>query len=320
MKLVSSVSTSTPATFQAWHGGSLPALITSVVHQQQHEQHYITMTIIVKPEQMAQIFQDQWFHVTSHAMLNDVSFESEDDIELKLIVTPSITKQIVELEADAEAILLSVIPDTFTARTIPALTQAELWYVAEAMQTISLPPELVHEGRLRHGFHTIWRQELLHTPPTTNMTEQQGQADADIIDSRDSNNGLAAQLEKFLAGHHIKYDFHNEQLIRLKLHGDNNVSWTELIRIEEDAELIVLYAIFPRLIEEQHREQLALQLINENYDLINGAFEMDIADGELRFRSALLCPNGIDDHHMMQLLNEHIQIMEQYVPELIDII
>lgn len=318
MKLVSSVSTSTPATFQSWHGGSLPALVTSVVHQQQHEQHYITMTIIVKPEHMAHIFQDQWFHVTSHAMLNDVSFGSEDDIELKLIVAPSVTKQIVDQDADAEAILLAVIPDTFIARTIPSLTQAELWYVVEAMQTISLPPELAHEGQLRHGFHTIWRQELLHTPPTANMTEQQEQADADVLASSDSKDSLAAQLEQFFVAQSIKYDFHNEQLIRLKLHGDNEVSWTELIRIEEDEELIVLYAIFPTLVEVQQREQVALQLINENYDLINGAFEMDIADGELRFRSTLLCPKGIDQLSMKQLLNEHVQIMEQYIPSFID--
>jgi len=313
MKVITSVSTSTPAIFQSWSGGSLPVSITSVVHQQQGEQHYITMSIIVEPEQMASIFRDQWFHVTSHAMLNDVSFESVDNIELKLILTPSVTAKIVEQEADAEAILLSVIPDTFIARTIPELTQAELWYVVEAMQTVTLPIELAHEGQLRHGFHTIWRQELLHSPTARNMTTQQEQADSNFMTNNDN---LSNQLEQLLVNHQIKYDFHSEQLIRLKLHGKNQVSWTELIRIEDDSQLIVLYAVFPILVEEQHREQFALQFINENYDLINGSFEMDIADGELRFRSTLFCPTGLDERSMIQILNEHVLIMEQYVPAL----
>ncbi|MCR8657461.1 YbjN domain-containing protein [Paenibacillus endoradicis] len=316
MKVISSVSTSTPAIFQSWSGRSLSVLITSVVHQQQDELHYITMTTIVEPEQMATIFHDQWFHVTSHAMLNDVSFEAEDNIELKLILAPSVARQIVKQEADAEAILLSVIPDTFISRTIPELTQAELWYVVEAMQTVSLPIELAHEGQLRHGFHTIWRQELLHSPSTRNMTSQQQPSDSEIITNNDN---LSNQLEQFLVNHQIKYDFHNEQLIRLKLHGKNQVSWTELIRIEDDSQLIIFYAIFPTLVDEQHREQFALQFINENYDLMNGAFEMDIADGELRFRSTLLCPTGIDEYSMMKIMNEHVLIMEQYVPALQDI-
>lgn len=289
--------------FQSWNGQALPATVTTIAHLQQTDHHYITMTMLVKPEQMAKIFQEQWFHVNEYALLNDVSFNSNGDIELQLVLNASITHQLAANEIDTEAILLSVIPEASDARVLPTLSQAELWYITEAMQQLSLPVELAQEGHVRHGFRTIWRKELLHL---ASARDQQAW-------SSSTTQTLAEQVEDFLIKQELKYDFHNEQLVRLKLHTKNNSSWTELIRIEEDAKLIIMYAVFPTLVMEQNREALALQFMNENYDLMNGAFEMDSSDGELRFRSSLLCSQGVDAQSLLQLLHDHVQVMEHYM-------
>lgn len=310
MNINSSITTMTPTTFQSWNDEKLTVTITSIAHQQQADQHYITMKLLVAPHDMNLIFQEQWFHVTPQAVLNDVSFESEENIELQLVLMPSITNEIVKLEADAEAVLLSVVPDTLVNRTLPLLTQIELWYATEAMQNISLPPELAGEGQVSHGFRTVWRHELLHLPTVRSVQHQHKHEEAH---SEETDTSLVRQVEQFLTENQLKYETHNEELIRMKLQSDREFSWTELIRIEEDARLVILYAVFPALVEEAQREQLALQFMNENYDLMNGAFEMDMEDGELRFRSTLLCPANVDHQSLKQLLQDHIEIMQHYL-------
>lgn len=310
METISSVTTLSPTTFRSWKDESFAATITSIVHQQQAEQHYITMKLLVEPQAMNQLFQEQWFHITPQAVLNDVGFEPTENIELQLVLAPSITNEIVKLEADTEAVLLAVLPNTPAIRSLPLLTQIELWFATEAMQNIPLPPELAGEGQVRHGFRTVWRHELLQLPASPQVKNRQNREETQL-EQRDIS--LVEQVEQFLTANQLKYEMPSGQLIRMKLQSDRDASWTELIRIEEEARLVILYAIFPTLVEEAKREELALQFMNENYDLMNGAFEMDIEDGELRFRSTLLCPVNIDQRCLKQLLQDHIQVMEHFL-------
>jgi len=315
MSIISSINTNTPTTFQAWNEETLEVKITTIEHQLRDDHQYIAMKILVTPENMNRIYQKQWFHINNQTILNHIDFNSENEIELQLVLMPSIANEIIRSEADAEAVFMSVLPPEALGeveRTLPVLSQIELWYAAEVMQTISLPPELAEDGQVRHGFRTIWRQQLLYavTTPSFQVQPAQNQSFTEQTHAK-----LIHQVEEILTSKQLKFETHDEQLIRMTLQSKGTESWKQFIRVEEEAKLVILYAIFPALVEEQNREALALQFMNENYYLMNGAFELDVEDGELRFRSSLLCPTHVDPQCFNQILNDHIQVMDHYLSE-----
>ncbi|MNZ89823.1 hypothetical protein D3C78_1087590 [compost metagenome] len=55
-------------------------------------------------------------------------------------------------------------------------------------------------------------------------------------------------------------------------------------------------------------------LMNANYDLLNGGFEMDEEDGEIRLRSALVLGGKADSDVLASCLAEHIETMEHFLP------
>ena len=82
----------------------------------------------------------------------------------------------------------------------------------------------------------------------------------------------------------------------------------------------MLYSVFPEPIPASIRQNIVLYLIPENYDLLNGSFEMNQEDGELRFRSSLICSEGFNASSFTLLLDDQTQFMEYYLPDVLQII
>lgn len=80
--------------------------------------------------------------------------------------------------------------------------------------------------------------------------------------------------------------------------------WGCLFRIQEETQLVAVYGILPFLIPDSHRNAALLLAAQINYDLIIGNIELDLHDGELRFKNALDAEvTGLDDpvlHNLIQ--------------------
>lgn len=74
--------------------------------------------------------------------------------------------------------------------------------------------------------------------------------------------------------------------LRMPMRGKNG-EWLCLIRVFEQTERIVVYSIFPRLVAAEQRSRLALMLTRINYGLVLGNFEMDLDDGEIRYKTSM---------------------------------
>lgn len=74
--------------------------------------------------------------------------------------------------------------------------------------------------------------------------------------------------------------------LRLPMRGKNG-EWLCLLRVFEQTERIVVYSIFPRSVASDQRARLALMLTRINYGLVLGNFEMDLDDGEIRYKTSL---------------------------------
>lgn len=86
-----------------------------------------------------------------------------------------------------------------------------------------------------------------------------------------------------LAVQHANEHIHS---MRLPIQG-KNAEWVCLLRVFEQTERVLVYSLLPDSVPEAQRSDLALMLTQINYGLIVGNFEMDLDDGEIRYKTSL---------------------------------
>ncbi|MGM8937973.1 YbjN domain-containing protein [Psychrobacter glaciei] len=80
-----------------------------------------------------------------------------------------------------------------------------------------------------------------------------------------------------------------------------------LFRVQEKTKLLAVYGILPFLIPESHQSAAMLLITQINYDMLLGNLEMDINDGEIRYKHAVDVETvGINDEIIEHLLQSVI--------------
>ncbi|WP_141501602.1 hypothetical protein [Paenibacillus luteus] len=297
----SSIKTNIPILFSSWNGATVTVTVTRLKYQHEQEASCI-ITFTVPADLMKQLVEQQWFNLLPYAIISQVRFNEKDNIEVRAILSPAISNQIAARNGDVETILAALLPDAISGTQIADLAKSEYWFVLDAKQSVSLPPVLGQSGMLRQGFKTIWTERLINKGTPSDQVEITAEID------------LTSQVEAFLQANSLKYEYFSDRIIRLQFNSPEGGTWIGLIRIEPEDDLLVLYSVFPEQIPALLRQGISLQLMGENYDLLNGAFELDQEDGELRFRSSLICTTGWNESNFTMLLNDQIQKMEHYLP------
>jgi len=76
-----------------------------------------------------------------------------------------------------------------------------------------------------------------------------------------------------------------------------------LFRVQEKNKLLAVYGILPFLILETHQSAAMLLITQINYDMLVGNLEMDVNDGEIRYKNAIdVEAVGIDNEIIEHLL------------------
>lgn len=96
--------------------------------------------------------------------------------------------------------------------------------------------------------------------------------------------------------HHLSLRMRNKQL-----------ECGYLFRVQEKNNLLAVYGILPFLVPESHQNAAMLLITQINYDMLIGNLEMDVNDGEIRYKNAIdVEAVGIDDHILEHLLQSVI--------------
>lgn len=96
--------------------------------------------------------------------------------------------------------------------------------------------------------------------------------------------------------HHLSLRMRNKQL-----------ECGYLFRVQEKNNLLAVYGILPFLVPESHQNAAMLLITQINYDMLIGNLEMDVNDGEIRYKHAIdVEAVGIDDHILEHLLQSVI--------------
>ena len=94
------------------------------------------------------------------------------------------------------------------------------------------------------------------------------------------------QFKDHLTQHDFHFDAHDDELIiSMTVHGEDLPQPT-LIRVLADRDMVQVLSPIPSRIPEDKRIDGAIAVSIANYGMINGCFDYDMNDGEVRFRVA----------------------------------
>jgi hypothetical protein len=95
--------------------------------------------------------------------------------------------------------------------------------------------------------------------------------------------------------------------------------------VHEPRGLVIFYSVYPVNVPEEKRDAVARLITIANYGMQFGNFEMDWADGEVRFKTSLWLEDqaltgGLTDGLIKPLMGVSFTAVDRYMPALVKVI
>lgn len=107
-------------------------------------------------------------------------------------------------------------------------------------------------------------------------------------------------------------------LARARWIRDATLTWEDVVRhvafiLDGETPLLAIYVILRVPEAAEHGDQLALALTRANYGLLQGCFELDLAEGQTRYRSVLwLYELDVDSETVARMFSEALVTSKRY--------
>ncbi len=297
----SSIDSTFPIQFQTLTGETIQATASKLVFRCDAHSASCELTFEVSGKDGHRILMNEWFHLFQQSRNQNPSLSQDQPVELSAALRPTLAQHIAELGGDAEAVLHALLHKQPAEEALRHLRQTECWLALEVKQSVAVPPELGGLGSLKTGLRTEWGHQ--------NKAESPATAEESII--RDIQPFVAS----FLQANALKYERLDEQLIRLRFQSRGG-HWIGLIHTNEADGLCAIYSVLPTAVPVHQRREISEYLMHINYDLVYGSFEMDQADGEVRFRTTMFNGHALTSSVFGMIFAEHLKVMEQYLPDI----
>ena len=107
-----------------------------------------------------------------------------------------------------------------------------------------------------------------------------------------------------------------EAFLRLSYSGKHG-SWDIYAQARDEQGQFICYSVYPQMVPEQQRPAMAELLTRLNYGLILGNFEMDYADGEIRYKTSVDVEAGeLTPELIKPVVYANLGTMDHYWPAL----
>lgn len=94
-----------------------------------------------------------------------------------------------------------------------------------------------------------------------------------------------------------------------------NARWQCVARAWEDHEEVAFFSIFPVRVLEPRRAAMMELLTRANYGIIVGNFEMDLEDGEIRYKTTMAAPDKVlDQRRWKKAVGINLRMLDRYAP------
>ncbi|MEC0265504.1 YbjN domain-containing protein [Paenibacillus anseongense] len=282
-------------------GDALKANAKRITLIESEEKSHCTLSLEVEWSVYQQLLAGEWMGLFAQRSNRDleVKFDEKQPVELQVMLKQSLMKAALRKGSEVENVLQSLVEDSEESRP---LRQSESWLITDVKQQMSLPEEL-DGGTLRVGYRTQWAEPAVTKAASTIMKST-----------------LNEVVNDYLKRMELPFEWVDETIARLSFSGENG-EWIVLVRTDEEKQICIVFSIYPALVPEEQRTEVAKFLFEENYDLVIGNFEMDATDGELRYRTSIDVEN---DRLTLELFNQlfttNVVIMDHYYHVIDDII
>ena len=113
----------------------------------------------------------------------------------------------------------------------------------------------------------------------------------------------------------------DESMYRMGFRGDNG-RWECALRVREEEQQIIFYSILDVLVPRERRTVMAEFMAMVNFGLFIGNFELDMSDGEIRFKTGVdLSDNEdlVNTATIRKLVYTNVSMMDHYYPGLMGV-
>ncbi len=101
----------------------------------------------------------------------------------------------------------------------------------------------------------------------------------------------------------------------------HNGEWNCIVQVRSEEQQIVFYSAYEEAVPEERRDAVSNLLTRLNYQLVFGAFEFDLDDGELNFRTAIDVDGIIPEIRLIRnMVHTNIITMDRYLPAITAVI
>jgi len=128
-------------------------------------------------------------------------------------------------------------------------------------------------------------------PEPTGRRAEKRRADANQLASgplTDAGQVLLSALEDFLVddGWPVADEDHGERAFAVPVEGESG-RWICVAQVPPERDLVLFTSILPIFVPPDGRVRVAEFLTRANFGMLSGAFELDMDEGELRYRTSL---------------------------------
>ena len=103
----------------------------------------------------------------------------------------------------------------------------------------------------------------------------------------------------WLDSKNFRYDPHDDELVISMTVRGEDLPQPTLVRVLDDRDVVQILSPIPGNIPEDKRMEVAVAVSVANYGLVNGSFDFDISDGEVRYR---VCQSFKDTEFSQELI------------------
>jgi hypothetical protein len=108
----------------------------------------------------------------------------------------------------------------------------------------------------------------------------------------------------------------SDHLIRTSFRGHNG-QWAVLAQIRPNAQQFICYSVVLEKVPEERRPAVAEYITRVNYGTAMGNFEMDYADGEVRYKTSIDVKDAtLTEGLVKQIVYSNVLLVDQFLPGL----
>ncbi len=276
------------------------------------------LTCRVSPLLYQQIDQHALFNLNPkmRGTMSAEPFQSEQDIEIESLLHPELLPQLMEHATTIdEAVAFLLDPDQSGADN-PFLS-TDHWFGLSVKQS---------HGDVKIGYETHWLDSSMVFPNISNNTQTLEEMAEQVLDKAGftSSAEVATMAEQdtilesivnfFKADEWPFTRIQNEPALRMAFQGDNG-QFTCYAQARESQRQFIFYSICPIKVPENKRLLVAEFLTRANYGMIMGNFELDLRDGEVRYKTSI----DVEGDRLSLPLSQHVvypnvMMMDRYLP------